>query len=245
MSDSQGSENQRSSVADILAKMKEAGEWDGDLGFGQEDSKPGSASETPSVQPQPQTNLPQAQAADESTDVNQYMNQLMNRYTDHPEEGQQTEKPQELPTPDSEETVRLPADELLTPELLSDSAPAQVTQLLKENEYRPSQVAAEKGKNLDALRQLANQSARTAVKEHQDKEFQFMKTVRIGMTVAAVIAAVALFLVSKSWSDPMMYAALGVTMIAMFSGGMIFVTRNANNEVDKKSESVDADTHQQ
>ena len=245
MSDSQGSENQRSSVADILAKMKEAGEWDGDLGFGQEDSKPAPAAETPGVQPQPQTNSPQTQPSGESTDVNQYMNQLMNRYTEHPEEGPQAETPQGLPPSDSDETVRLPADEMLTPEFLSGAAPAQVMQLLKENEYRPSQVAAEKGKNLDALRQLANESARTAVKEHQDREFQFMKTVRIGMTVAAVVAAVALFMVSKSWSDPMMYAALGVTMIAMFSGGMIFVTRNANNEDDKKSEPVEADKHQQ
>ena len=271
----QGSENQNNSVADILARMKEAGEWDGDLGFAQNDAAQAPVAptpaaqtppvQTPPVQAQPQPELPatESETATQQVDVNSYMSQLMNRYTDE-EKGETKDQDTQAndstgtddnheAASDSDETLRLPADQIPTPEMLANVCPSKITQLLKENEYLPSQIAPEKGKNIDALRQLANESARSAVTQHADKEFHFMKMVRIGMTVAAVVAAVALFLVAKSWTDPMMYASMGVALIAMFSGTMVFVTRNANDSSDKKDnqenkvdeKAVDANTQQQ
>lgn len=276
----QGSENQNNSVADILARMKEAGEWDGDLGFAQNDAAQAPVAQTPApqtppvqtppvqtppVQAQPQPELPanESETATQQVDVNSYMSQLMNRYTDE-EKGetkdQDTQASDQNATDEnvdaaaiSDETVRLPADQIPTPEMLANVCPSKITQLLKENEYLPSQIAPEKGKNIDALRQLANESARSAVTQHADKEFHFMKMVRIGMTIGAVVAAVALFLIAKSWTDPIMYASMGVALIAMFSGTMVFVTRNANDSSDKKDnkennvdeKAVDANTQQQ
>ena len=261
----QGSENQNNSVADILARMKEAGEWDGDLGFAQNDAAQAPIVPTPPVQPQPQSEPPasQSETATEQIDVNSYMSQLMNRYTDEDQGEKKDEKEQvndQTDTPgnqevavESDETVRLPAEQIPTPEMLANIAPSQITQLLKENEYLPSQIAPEKGKNIDALRQLANESARSAVTQHADKEFHFAKMVRIAMTIGAVVAAVALFLISKNWSDPMMYASMGIALIAIFSGTMVFVTRNANDSSDKKDneenndgeKAVDANMQQQ
>lgn len=245
MSDSQGSNNQRSSVADILAKMKQNGEWDGELGFADSQSNQTKSADTTQSKPPVQPVVQQTQASSPVTanevpvasnhggdEMSQYLAQFMSRYgsgsgsaNDKSTSGSKGKVPNGLP------------------ESLANAEPAKIMQLLKECDYRPSQIAPEKGKNLDALRQLANQSTRSAVAEHSVKRFKFLKSVRIGLFAFAIIAATAFFATSHGWTDPSMYAAIGISLIAMFSGCMVFVTKNGSSK--EKSDDAENKTEPQ
>jgi hypothetical protein len=254
MSDSQGSNSQRSSVADILAKMKQNGEWDGELGFADSQSNQTKSADTtqskPPVQPTAQqshasspvtanqvpvtANQPPVAENQDGDEMSQYLAQFMNRYGSGSGSGSSNDKPT------SGAKGNMPKG---LPESLANAEPEKIMQLLKECDYRPSQVAPEKGKNLDALRQLANQSTRSAVAEHGVKRLKFLKSFRIGLFAFAIIAATAFFVTSNGWTDPSMYAAIGITLIAMFSGCMVFVTKNGSPK--QKSDNAQSNTESQ
>ena len=178
------------SVADLLARMKEDGKWDGVLGGDDDDSvEPAeSVQSTPEPEPTPTTldssdDSPVDSPEGEGDDVEDYMSQLLSRM--------RGEEPAAAATPDKKEEKKTKKKdvkkEIETPKFEAPAVP------LKAEDFKPKQKAT-KLKSLDAMRELANSNARTNVKVSETQNRKAKAYLSAGVGLGAVLMSLFYFL---------------------------------------------------
>jgi len=158
--------NENESVADLLARMKEDGKWDGMLGDDNSAGPVEPVQSTPEPEPTPSAldssdDSPVESTDGEGDDVEDYMSQLLSRMRG------------EAPAPvasisEKKEETTAKEKDVKKSKKAKLEAPADP---LKAEDFKPKQKAT-KIKSLEAMRELANSNARTNVKvsETQDRK---------------------------------------------------------------------------
>ena len=177
------------SVADLLARMKEDGKWDGVLGGDDDSEEPAEpVQSTPEPEPTPTTldssDDSSAESADgEEGDVEDYMSQLLSRM--------RGEEPAAAATPvkkaEKKTKKKGVKKEVETPKFEAPADP------LKAEDFKPKQKAT-KLKSLDAMRELANSNARTNVKVSETQNRKAKAYLSAGVGLGAVLMSLFYFL---------------------------------------------------
>ena len=155
------------SVADVLARMQSEGQLEYEMPSEDDAStststleplpEPQSYEPPASPTPQPQPSVPAAATDDEEDgSVEDYMNRLLGRMRGG--EGSETPKATKKP----EKTDNEPSQTFEAPEPKVEVEPVK---LLSPEEFKPSMSAPEKTRNLNAMRELANQNNRAALQK--------------------------------------------------------------------------------
>jgi hypothetical protein len=204
------------SVADLLARMKEEGQWSGIPGEDNVEPAP--------IQPVDEVAIPAPVAAGgEDADVEDYMSQLLSRMRggEEPKPSLKAATPKQQPKQEKK-PIAAPID------------------LLKPEEFVPKQ-RAEKLESLSAMRELANSTARTAVESSQKSVRQETAYVQLGIAVAALIMSGYYFGVqSKALFDTGFFVGIFCIGVTGFLGYRFF-----NNMVLLKSGSATSTSDKQ
>ena len=180
------SASKNESVADVLARMQATGQWDGVPDDGDEESPV--AVETPAV-PEPVVEQP-VESGDAEEDVNDYMSQLLSRMRgDEPS----SQAPAVAPV------AAKPTAEVQQPEEKEVFVPP--VNPLTEKDFKPKQKAKQIG-SLSAMRELANSTARSAVKKSEDERRKALGYLQLGIAGASfVMAGYYLLVASQAFFD--------------------------------------------
>jgi len=181
------------SVADLLARMKEDGKWDG---IHSDDDSAEPVQPTPEPEPTPSA----LGASDESDDddVENYMSQLLSRMrSDDP-------APVVTASEIKERKEAKKKNESMATEKPKLKVPMDP---LKAEDFKPKQKAA-KLKSLDAMRELANSNARTNVKVSEIQNQKAKAYLSGGVGLGAILMALFYFLFTSQ-------AIVGILCLAM------------------------------
>jgi hypothetical protein len=162
------------SLQDILARMKSNGDWDG---------IPDESSPMASTEPTPETTVTPVEAPapvvaapavpETEADVEDYMSQLLTRMRG----GEAAPAPQQKAEEKLEEKTKTEEPEFVAP-----------ADPLKPEEFVPK-AKAQKPKSFDAMRELANSSARTAVNRSEFERSKALAIVQLGIAIGSFILA--------------------------------------------------------
>lgn len=205
-------ETQNESVADLLARMKEEGQWEG---------VPDEGDDPTPVEPiaEAYSEEPAAAAEGEEADVEDYMSQLLSRMR-----GGEPAKPVPAEIP----TKKEPQPEKKQPE-----AP---TELLKPEEFVPKQKA-KKLESLSAMRELANSTARKAVASSEKNVRQETAYVQLAIAVASLImSGYYLGVESKALLDTGFFVGLFCIGVSSYLGFRFFKNMVLLNDKTKSED---------
>lgn len=201
-----------SSVADLLARMKAEGQWDGIP----------DSDEIVEPEPEPVVAAPvePIDAAEPEGDVEDYMSQLLNRMRGG-EPASEAKPVVAKPTPSKpkaeEETEKA---EFVPPE-----------NPLKPDEFKPARKAQKI--ELSAMRELANSTSRSAVNASEKIRRKELGYVQIGIAVCSFFMAIYYFLVnSTQFMDTGFFLGLICTGIAGFLGFRFYTTIRYNEMME-------------
>ena len=249
--------NENESVAEVLARMQQAGQLEQSLSFeseenetsGQTADESNTTSPAGSNQPASQDSPSFKSGEGDGDSVQDYMSQLFERLR-----GGESEPIEPATSP--AESKKTPDFLQPQPAAAANSTPAVEDTMdvlnpkdpLKLSEYKPSQAAPEKTATLKALRQVANQSIHNAIQKSQNKRKLNNSFLYLGGTGIAFCLCVLLFVMSQSWFD--LCFILGViSAIACAASGFMFANmyvagKKANSQKKaktKKRQSANAD----
>lgn len=205
------------SVADLLARMKAEGQWEGLEDENDTPSGSFSKSEPPSISSPPPTPQPvetPAPAKSEEGDVDSYMAQLLARMRGG-DDNSAKETPAK-PTPQSAvATAPRPASSPTAATPTPSKPSVEHPDLMTEEEYKPLKKAT-KIQSFDAMRELANSTARTAVASSEESRRKALAYVQLGISVASLAMAGYYFgVASKAIGDTSFI--IGVILIVVTS----------------------------
>ena len=210
--------NETGGVADLLARMKAEGKWDG---VPEGDEEPQAIE--PVSQPEPIIETPVSSGAEETDDVQDYMSQLLNRMR-----GDSPEKPAApVASPSSKSEPAPESDE--DDEEATFVPPANP---LKAEEFKPMRKA-QKIASLGAMRELANSTARNNVKKSEDKNRKELGYLQLGIAVCSFFMAVFYFLVqSEAIMDTGFIVGLVCVVISGFLGYRYYSAMRHNELIE-------------
>ena len=198
-------------VSQLLARMQEQGQLHG---YRAEDDNNelqnrASAELIADGQPNQQSGGQAATMQEDDADasVQDYMNRLLGRM------GPQV-APATKPT-----APKVIADELQNS---TKSATIESVDLLTPSEYKPSKRPPEANKNLDAMRELANQSNRVAIEKSQSRQAKAYALTNFGLMAPGLALGSYLVYNATGTSDSMMWTGGVVLGISLFLGGAGF-----------------------
>lgn len=177
----------QTSVADVLAKF----------GYDPHAAEDEEEEYEPTPPPQPVSYEEEAPAARDEDDVSieEYMSSLMNRVR-----GREAEKAADKAKPE-------PAKKPEPPKPRVEQAP------FSPGEFMPSRKAPEQTSDLRALRDLANQSARSAIDVHTLKRWNNLYVTKLIVSIVAFVTAICLLFEMKGiMSLQFMGAMMGITI---------------------------------
>jgi hypothetical protein len=208
--DSEPVENE--TVAQLLARMQKKGQLHGYKADEDEiDDRHDSLVEERPSQVEPTHLVPSSRETnshnsndDEDASVQDYMNRLLGRMG-----------------PAVASAANAPAAKVVeeTPQFSVPTNDRESVELLTPSEYKPSKRPPEANKNLDAMRELANQSNRVAIEKSQTRRAKAYALTNFGlMTLGLALGA---YLVSNAngTTDSMMWTGGAVLGISLFLGG--------------------------
>ncbi len=226
---------QNESVAEVLARMQQAGKLSEPLPFDLEGQTDSAAEETPAdaqppaeMAPQPlATSQPFASSdapapageasADSTESVQDYMSELFQRL--------RGDEPATVAAPPAAASVTRPAP---APRPDTENETVDVTSVLKACEYRPSQAAPEKTTTLDALRQVANYSVKSAIQKSNKQKNHQAGLIYGGSAAASLAISIVLFLMSSRAFDLcFMFGILSAIFCSAM--GFMFIKLSLNN----------------
>ncbi len=226
---------QNESVAEVLARMQQAGKLSEPLPFDLEGQADSAAEETPAdaqppaeMAPQPlATSQPFASSdapapageasADSTESVQDYMSELFQRL--------RGDEPATVAAPPAAASVTRPAP---APRPDTENETVDVTSVLKACEYRPSQAAPEKTTTLDALRQVANYSVKSAIQKSNKQKNHQAGLIYGGSAAASLAISIVLFLMSgRAFDLCFMFGILSAIFCSAM--GFMFIKLSLNN----------------
>ncbi len=213
-------EKKNESVAELLARMNLNANVDDDGPQAEVEAEQPYETPAPAVEPEPVSSVDDTTSGDGEEDVEDYMNQLLNRMRGgKPAE----EKPKAAPAAVAKPEV---AEEEKAEEFVPPADP------LKPEEFIPKQKAT-KLKSLDAMRELANTSARKAVRRsEEDARLKALGNVQIGIAIASFLMAIYFFFVgSESFLDVKFCTGAVCLAICGYLGTRFYSTMKYNEEV--------------
>jgi len=181
------------SVADVVSRMQKSGKLDS-VAVGAEAADNSPSPDAEAQEPEADVDACEegeapAKGGDES--VQDYMNQLMQRLrTSGEEDKKQADDSMDGHVGMDAETAQDEEEEDLTPE-----------NPLRPSEFVPNQVAPEKTTTLDALRQVANQAAYSAIKHSARERITETNSVYLGAATVCLFISTVLFMFSTSVFD--------------------------------------------
>jgi hypothetical protein len=200
----------QSVIADMLVRLQECGELPPDSIAGATDN---SAAARPKqgtqAAPTAKTTQPEATATGghDDADVQEYMNRLLNRGN---------------PTSPS------PAMASATPTDTSMAIPiVERPAALKPEEYLPKSIAPEKNTNLDALREVAMQSNRTAIAASNRRRHKSQSMTYFAVLVGTLAFSGIFFAMSSKSLDVSMLAGIGCLVLSSVPAWLIVRLRRA------------------
>ena len=198
-------------VSQLLARMQEQGQLHGYRAEDDNNEVQNRASAELIADAQPNDSLQQSggQAAkmhedDADASVQDYMNRLLGRMG-----------PQVAPAAKSA-APKVIADE---PQNSARSDTAESVDLLTPSEYKPSKRPPEANKNLDAMRELANQSNRVAIEKSQSRQAKAYALTNFGLMALGLALGSYLVYNATGTTDSMMWTGGVVLGISLFLGG--------------------------
>ncbi len=208
------------SVADVLARMQNAGSLDSFSMDGPEETTPESVSvPEPAATPAPVTSEPVTEAQeskssdDEDSSVEDYMSQLLNRMRG----GEDSEVAEEK-KPESKKTEKK-IEEVVT-ERAASSEPAPPVETLKPEEFIPRQKAV-RMKSFDSLREIANNSNRLAIQDHLANQRKVSTQTKLQLALISLGFGVLFFVMSFMFSQQVSTGGV-VCGIAFLICGVVF-----------------------
>ncbi len=226
---------QNESVAEVLARMQQAGKLSEPLPFDLEGQAGSAAEQTPVVAQPPAEMAPQPLAtsqpfasndapapageasADSTESVQDYMSELFQRL--------RGDEPATVAAPPAAASVTRPAP---APRPDTENETVDVTSVLKACEYRPSQAAPEKTTTLDALRQVANYSVKSAIQKSNKQKNHQAGLIYGGSAAASLAISIVLFLMSSRAFDLcFMFGILSAIFCSAM--GFMFIKLSLNN----------------
>ncbi len=230
---------QNESVAEVLARMQQAGKLSEPLPFDLEGQADSAAEETPAdaqppaeMAPQPlATSQPFASSdapapageasADSTESVQDYMSELFQRL--------RGDEPATVAAPPAAASVTRPAP---APRPDPENETVDVTSVLKACEYRPSQAAPEKTTTLDALRQVANYSVKSAIQKSNKQKNHQAGLIYGGSAAASLAISIVLFLMSGRAFDLCFMFGILSAIFCSAMGFMFFKLSLSNRTVN-------------
>jgi len=214
----------QSGVADLLARMKAEGKWDG-VPEGEDDGPI-----TPISEPVAEVHVAQtAETTPESEDdVQDYMSQLLTRMRgDSPDPSSASSQ-----APKTKNETKVEAkDEQPEPEFVAPANP------LKPGEFKPKQKA-KRIASLGAMRELANSTARQNVKKSEDKNRKELGYLQLGIAVCSFFMAVYYFLAeSIAFMDTGFIVGIVCVGISGFLGYRFYSTMKYNELIEESPKS--------
>lgn len=203
--------NSTSSVADLLARMKADGQWDG-IPEGDEPVET-------APQPEVTTQVDSTCSTESEGDVDDYMSQLLNRMRG----GEPESKPKPVVAPESVSATKA----VETTEEAEFVAPANP---LKSDEFKPLRKA--QTIELSAMRELANSTSRHAVHASQKIRRKELGYVQIGIAVCSFFMSFYFFLTSSLFMDSGFMLGLVCISIAGFLGYRFYSTMRYNEMLE-------------
>ena len=158
------------SLQDVLSRMQESGQWNGLPDDDQEVAPVEPVSVAPPVEPTPE---PVADDGEEG-DVEDYMSQLLSRMRG----GEPAQPKAAAPTVQAKPEPAMSAEPV--------EARPEPQELLTPEEFKPKAKAV-KPKSFEAMRELANSSARTAVQKSDRARKKTLSYVQAGIAVGSFV----------------------------------------------------------
>ncbi len=230
---------QNESVAEVLARMQQAGKLSEPLPFDLEGQAGSAAEQTPVVAQPPAEMAPQPLAtsqpfassdapapageasADSTESVQDYMSELFQRL--------RGDEPATVAAPPAAASVTRPAP---APRPDPENETVDVTSVLKACEYRPSQAAPEKTTTLDALRQVANYSVKSAIQKSNKQKNHQAGLIYGGSAAASLAISIVLFLMSSRAFDLCFMFGILSAIFCSAMGFMFFKLSLSNRTVN-------------
>lgn len=214
--ESVGDRKENESVADLLARMKAEGQWSGVPDENDESKDHGVVEPVESVAVPVAPAFEQPPSEDQSEpDVEDYMSQLLNRMRGG--------APEAKPKP-----VQQPKPEKVEPEELAITPPVNP---LRPEEFVPKRKAT-KIESFDAMRELANSSARSAVMQSEEGRRKALGYLQVGIAVASFLMTIYYMTVaSKALFDVSFCIGLVCLGISGFLGHRYYLTIKHNEEL--------------
>ena len=212
-------EKKNESVAELLARMNLNANIDDDGPQAEVEAEQPYETPAPAVEPEPISSVDDSSGGGEE-DVEDYMNQLLNRMRGgKPAEEKPRAAPAAVAKPEVDEEEK--AEDFVPP-----------ADPLKPEEFIPKQKAT-KLKSLDAMRELANTSARKAVRRsEEDARLKALGNVQIGIAIASFLMAIYFFFVgSDSFLDVKFCTGAVCLAICGYLGTRFYSTMKHNEEV--------------
>ena len=213
--------SQSGGVADLLARMKAEGKWDG---------VPEGDEEPESFEPvsQPVVADPVEPVAEEKDDVQDYMSQLLTRMRgDSPpsEIAPTASKSTKTPKPSAENS-----EESEEPDFVPPANP------LKPEEFKPMRKAQKF--SLSAMRELANSTAKSNVRKSEDKNRKELGYLQMGIAVCSFFMAIFYFLIqSVAFMDTGFIVGLVCVGISGYLGYRFYTAMKYNELIESTSKS--------
>ena len=227
MSNPETTEN-GNSLQDVLARMKESGQWDG-IPDENESVVPPTATATVE-QPVVSTPAP-APTAGAEEDVEDYMSQLLNRMRGG-EAAPAVAATNAVKPGKAEPKDDATKEEKFVPPLNP----------LKPEEFKPKQKAKRAG-SFEAMREIANSSARTAVQKSDIERRKALAMVQVGIAIGSFVLAAYYYLIASAAAGDLPFL-IGVvcSITAIFFCLRCINTFKLNQEAIEKAQVSSKDT---
>ena len=201
------------SVADILARMKEDGKWDGvpseDGAVDQVESVEPVAEPEPEVEEEveEETSLDSSEGAGEGEeDVDDYMSQLLSRMR-----GEEPAEETKVASKKEKKAKKVEKKKAVEPKVEAPVDP------LKAEDFKPKHKA-KKLKSLAAMREISNSNTRTNVKTSQTQLRKAKAAVQAGVGLVGLIMALCYFFCSKELFDVPFLVGIVCSLLAAICG---------------------------
>lgn len=153
---------------------------------------------------------PSSTQVESDEDVNSYMKQLLQR-SNKLAPAALVSGPASAPQPNVSTTPSAEVESVSDAPALQETGPEDNW---TTEEYMPKKTAPEREADVRAFRQLANASARGALRSFQQRELRKQSQVSGIVTICSFAAAIPLFLLSGHWGDNWSLCCLGAIGLA-------------------------------
>ncbi|MEL7497254.1 MAG: hypothetical protein AAFN77_06555 [Planctomycetota bacterium] len=207
----------KESVAELLERMKAEGQWGGVP----DDNAPAESIS----QPNPEASeVPQVEEEDVEEDVDSYMNKLLTRMRGGAEPEKKAVKPQK---PQAKEETK-------EPEFVAPLDPLKPEEFIPKEKAKPIQ-------SLGAMRELANNTARSAIQKSEHDRRKALGTLQIAIGVISFFMSLYYFLIgTKALGDVPFCIGFVCLIVAGFLAYRYYATMVHNEKVDAEEAAIEA-----